>query len=44
MSNPRTCNLAKHILNPELNLEASSGGNQYIFVDASKGKGKHESI
>lgn len=37
-SNPRICNLAKHMLNPVWNLEASSGGNQYILVDASVGK------
>lgn len=37
-SNPRVHNLAEHMLNPLWNLEASSGGNQYILVDASTGK------
>lgn len=37
-SNPRIYNLAEHMLNPFWNLEASSGGNQYILLDANVGK------
>ncbi|KAL3830703.1 hypothetical protein ACJIZ3_019505 [Penstemon smallii] len=42
MSNPRTLNLPHRMSNPDLNFEASSGGNQYMLLDACTGR--HEPI